>query len=143
MSQPWPWLLLAIVASAAWLARPRRSVIDGGLTVTGGSVSIDASNPVETRAVWEWIGPAGSYVWPTGMLAGGKPAWGDLTLRPGAYYDRSFVLDQKITGAEFRPVSGDKPDNLSALWPTWWRRQILTAQEQIVLSVTSVPATLS
>lgn len=143
MSQPWPWLLLAIVASAAWLSRSRRSVLDGGLTVSGGSVSIDASNPVETRAVWEWIGPAGSYVWPTGMLAGGKPAWGDLTLRPGAYYDRSFVLDQKITGADFRPVSGVKPDNLAALWPTWWRRQILTAQEQIVLSVTSVPATLS
>lgn len=107
--------------------------------MTGGSVSIDASNPVETRAVWEWIGPSGSFWYPTGVSVGGRPGWDALELRPGWYYDRTFPLEQKLTGAGWRPNGPDSPTRVDDLWPTYWRRQILTAQEQIVASVVNVP----
>lgn len=107
--------------------------------MTGGSVSIDASNPVETRAVWEWIGPSGSFVYPIGVMVGGRPGWDALELRPGWYYDRTFPLDQQMTGAGWRPNGRSTPTTVDDLWPTYWRRQILTAQEQIVASVVTVP----
>jgi hypothetical protein len=114
----------------------------GGLSVTGGSVSIDARDSVETRPVWEWIGPAGSFVYPIGQLVGGRPGWDALALRPGWYYDRMFPLDQQITGAGWRPDGQITTQTVNDLWPTYWRRQILTAQEQIVASVVTVPQTI-
>lgn len=149
MSQPWPWLLLAIVASAAWLSRPRRSVLDGGLTVTGGSVSIDASDPVETRAVWQWTGPSitGGTHWVRywGEFGGqGVPEGAPIRLINGQFYDRSVAHEQPTPAWQWWTDAWGQPppSNLGAQWPTYWRRVILTAQEQIVLNVVTVPETI-
>lgn len=144
------WVVLGLAAMAAWWSGRRRSVIDGGLSVTGGNVSIDASNAVETRPVWLWSGPniAGGTRWnaywgkPDSQ---GVPVGAPIRLINGMYYDRPVSHVQPEPGWSWWTDAWGQPApwDLGELWPTYWRRVILTAQEQIVVNVISVPQTIA
>lgn len=115
-------LWLAIAGLALLMLDPRRRTSTaGGLSVTGGSVSIDASNPVETRTVWRYDGPAGPYIYDKPPIGGVFPSTFEMIyLEPGRLYSKR--VSRQWMG-RFRGIDVTQYDR-------WWVTVIATAQEQ-------------
>lgn len=115
-------LWLALAGLALLMLDPRRTTSTArGLSVTGGSVSIDASNPVETRTVWRYDGPAGPYIYDKPPIGGVFPStWEIIYLEPGRLY--SHRVSREWMGG-FKGID-------VAQYDRWWVPVIATAQEQ-------------
>lgn len=129
-------LWAALTGLAALLLDRRRSSIpgSGGLTVTGGSVEIDASNAVEETMVYQYLGTPRTFFWVReGGTRGRFEDWVSFSLSTSAYYDRPIPYDVA------RSVTGSMPEIDPAAWAALWVPVLATVQEQLEMPVVKVP----
>jgi hypothetical protein len=149
------WAALAGLAALMWDRRGRGQDGTGGLSVTGGSVSIDASNPVENRTVFQFLGWSYNGITQGTIGLGGKwglepqtgrqaPQWGwifDVVVRPGDYV--SHVPDVSMMspgpGTDFRRLGSYFQELASNESKTWWVPRTVSLGEAQALSVIEIP----
>lgn len=133
-------LWAALTGLAALLLDRRRSSIpgSGGLTVTGGSVEIDASNAVERTTVWQYLGDPRTFGWlRAGGTKGNVTDWESFKLETGAYYDQFISYDVARSYPSMNMGAVD-----AASWTAMWVPVLATVQEQLEMPVVKVPNNL-
>lgn len=139
--------IAALALVVAWVFFRGRGGLSA-LTVTGGTVAIDASDAVEERRVWQYTGETTELWQATNARIG---AGARLALVNGALYD--VVPVAPIQGEPLPPLK-DRPDGLIGIalggfpngiprvrWLSSWRPVVLTVQEQLAGAVRIVPNT--
>jgi hypothetical protein len=133
------WAALVGLAAMIWDRKRGSSTGSGGLTVTGGSVAIDASNAVETATVYEYIGP--NLCWTFGSMDWTQPkeTW---CLTTGDAYDDRIDYDIAVTEGQWIWVDQKLRQLNRAQWDLYWVPFLASVQDQIDLSVRKIPAAL-
>lgn len=139
--------IAALALVVAWVFFRGRGGLSA-LTVTGGTVAIDASDAVEERRVWQYTGETTELWQATNVRIG---AGARLALVNGALYD--VVPVAPIQGEPLPPLK-DRPEGLIGIalggfpsgiprgrWLSSWRPVVLTVQEQLAGAVRIVPNT--
>lgn len=139
--------IAALALVVAWVFFRGRGGLSA-LTVTGGTVSIDASDAVEERRVWQYTGET-TELWQA--VNARYQASQRLALVNGALYD--VVPVAPIQGEPLPPLK-DRPEGLIGIalggfpngiprvrWLSSWRPVVLTVQEQLAAGVRIVPNT--
>lgn len=132
------WAALAGLAALLLDRRRTSSPGSGGLTVTGGSVEIDASNAVERTTVWQYLGATRTFVWT--RPGGNARASGDqetFSLETGAYYEQVISYDVARSYLSTNMGAVD-----AASWTAMWLPVLATVQEQLEMPVRKVPNNL-
>lgn len=114
----------------------------GGLTVRGADVSIDASNKVETRTVWQFVGASDGGANPKADTINTTVNWDPvvgegLRIRAKQLFSGRIRRSALIKPSWHSRASWDAA--LSTYYDTWWVPQIVTLGEAIDLHVVEIP----